>query len=160
MTNARIHRDFTPSGKLQHLSQWAHSCLAVPQRPAMLSRYETGLSPRSRTFRTNFCNDTGFPNYRDHRVPFVVWQPAFRQVAADSTTEPKVPFSKPGRISETECPKPLTSRYCPEHMHLTARYNCAVCRKPRKHLTENSVRRGAESQRWRNRTAQLSSVKY
>ena len=22
MTNARIHRDFTPSGKLQHLSQW------------------------------------------------------------------------------------------------------------------------------------------
>ena len=88
MTNARIHRDFTPSGKLQHLSQWAHSCLAVPQRPAMLTRYETGLSPRSRTFRTNFCNNTGFPNYRDHRVPFVVWQPAFRQVAADSTTEP------------------------------------------------------------------------
>lgn len=43
MTNARIHRDFTPSGKLQHLSQWAHSCLAVPQRPAMLTRYETGL---------------------------------------------------------------------------------------------------------------------
>jgi len=79
MTNARIHRDFTPSGKLQHLSQWAHSCLAVPQRPAMLTRYETGLLPRSRTFRTNFCNDTGFPNYRDHRVPFVVWQPAFRQ---------------------------------------------------------------------------------
>ena len=90
MTNARIHRDFTPSGKLQHLSQWAHSCLAVPQRPAMLSRYETGLSPRSRTFRTNFCNDTGFPNYRDHRVPFVVWQPAFRQVAVDSTTEPNL----------------------------------------------------------------------
>ena len=88
MTNARIHRDFTPSGKLQHLSQWAHSCLAVPQRPAMLTRYETGLSPRSRTFRTNFCNNTGFPNYRDHRVPFVVWQPAFQQVAADSTTEP------------------------------------------------------------------------
>lgn len=88
MTNARIHRDFTPSGKLQHLSQWAHSCLAVPQRPAMLTRYETGLSPRSRTFRTNFCNNTGFPNYRDHRVPFVVWQPAFRQVAADSTIEP------------------------------------------------------------------------
>jgi len=76
------------SMRLSELVDLALRGHAVPQRSAIPSHPETGLSPGPCTFQENICKCVGISSLKDDGAPFVIRQRAFRQGAAESGSEP------------------------------------------------------------------------